>query len=229
MKRQHLVVITGAGMSAESGISTFRDNNGLWNNYKIEEVATPQAWATNPQLVLDFYNVRRVELAQSEPNKGHRLLKKLEKMFDHVSIITQNVDDLHERAGSSNILHLHGELNNIRCIGHEMTTKSIPGKKIKLGDCCENGHQYRPDIVWFGEDVPAIEEAIELTQSATCVLVIGTSLSVYPAAGLINLNENAPVFYIDPKARDNYYKNDVTLIEENASKGIEQFINEYLK
>lgn len=228
MNRQHLVVITGAGMSAESGISTFRDNNGLWNNYKIEEVATPQAWHTNPQLVLDFYNMRRVELAQSKPNKGHLLLKKLEKMFDRVSIVTQNVDDLHERAGSKEVLHLHGKLNSIRCVGPEMETKSISGKEIHLGDCCTNGHQFRPDIVWFGEEVPAMNQAFEITQSASCVLVIGTSLSVYPAASLIHVQPHAPIFYIDPRARENYLENDVTLIEQNASSGLEYFINKYL-
>lgn len=193
-----IVVLTGAGISAESGIKTFRDADGLWEGHDIMEVASPIGWNKNPTLVLDFYNKRRAQLLTVQPNKAHEILAELEKQFN-VHIITQNVDDLHERAGSSSILHLHGELLKVRSVSNE---KNIMHWKtdLKLGDCDEKGNQLRPHIVWFGEAVPLIEKAIEIVETADILVIIGTSLQVYPAAGLMNyVNQNVPVYYIDPK------------------------------
>lgn len=193
-----IVVLTGAGISAESGIKTFRDADGLWEGHDIMEVASPIGWNKNPTLVLDFYNKRRAQLLTVQPNKAHEILAELEKQFN-VHIITQNVDDLHERAGSSSILHLHGELLKVRSIANE---KNIMHWKtdLNLGDCDEKGNQLRPHIVWFGEAVPLIEKAIEIVETADILVIIGTSLQVYPAAGLMNyVNQNVPVYYIDPK------------------------------
>jgi NAD-dependent deacetylase len=214
-----LVVLTGAGMSQESGIRTFRDMDGLWEEYNIEDVATPQAWAKNPELVNQFYNDRRKQLLESKPNAGHYGLASLEKEFD-VRIITQNIDDLHERAGSKNILHLHGELKKARSSVDENLIYDIDGWELKIGDKCKKGSQLRPHIVWFGEAVPKIEEAIEITQQADIFVVIGTSLNVYPAAGLLNyVSKNTPLFLIDPNPV-NVYVN-VTFIQEKASRGVE--------
>lgn len=193
-----LIVLTGAGISAESGIKTFRDSDGLWEGHDVMEVASPQGWQNNRELVLDFYNKRRQQLHTVEPNAGHKILAELEQHFD-VHIITQNVDNLHERAGSSKVLHLHGELLKAR------STKNpdyiLEWKTdINIGDVDDKGHQLRPHIVWFGEMVPALEEAVVLTQKADYFAVVGTSLQVYPAAGLVNFTAvNVPVFYIDPK------------------------------
>lgn len=196
MKR--IVVLTGAGISRESGLMTFRDADGLWNNYRIEEVATYEAWLDNPQLVLEFYNMRRKDLMNVEPNAAHFALKKLEDKFD-VRIITQNVDDLHERAGSSNILHLHGELKKVRSTKNADYVTELDGWELKESDCCPQGYQLRPHIVWFGEAVPLYDEAVRITKTADILLVIGTSLNVYPAAGLIHYaNTNCPVYLIDP-------------------------------
>lgn len=193
-----IVVLTGAGISAESGIKTFRDADGLWEGHDIMEVASPIGWNKNPTLVLDFYNKRRAQLLTVQPNKAHEILAELEKQFT-IHIITQNVDDLHERAGSSSVLHLHGELLKVRSVANE---KNIMHWKtdLNLGDCDEKGNQLRPHIVWFGEAVPLIEKAIEIIETADILVIIGTSLQVYPAAGLMNyVNQNVPVYYIDPK------------------------------
>lgn len=225
-----LVILTGAGMSAESGISTFRDSNGLWNNYPVEEVATPEGFAANPQLVLDFYNYRRKELLQSEPNDGHKGLATLEKYFK-VYIITQNVDNLHERAGSNHIIHLHGELMKSCSVNN--TNKSFPispeNPDIKLGDKAPDGGQLRPYIVWFGEAVPKIEEAIQYVESSDIFAVIGTSLNVYPAAGLLNyIKKGQPIFLIDPK-EVNTHRNDIEYIKTGASEGVKILIERLKK
>ncbi|MGC3976922.1 MAG: NAD-dependent deacylase [Paludibacteraceae bacterium] len=198
MKR--IVVLSGAGMSAESGISTFRDSGGLWEQHRIEDVATPEAFQRNPELVLDFYNQRRKQLFDVKPNDGHLILAELENTLE-VQIITQNVDNLHERAGSKNVLHLHGELMKVRSTGSggEIFELSQEKPEIHIGDKCPKGYQLRPHIVWFGEAVPEIENAIKITQTADMLVIIGTSLQVYPAAGLINYApDETPVYVIDP-------------------------------
>ncbi|HQF37819.1 MAG TPA: Sir2 family NAD-dependent protein deacetylase [Opitutaceae bacterium] len=183
--RPKIVVLSGAGMSAPSGLATFRDSNGLWANHRVEDVATPEAWHRNPQLVLDFYNQRRAQACAAEPNAGHRALADLERRYE-VVVITQNVDNLHERAGSSRVIHLHGELTKVRSTADESLVYDIGAKPIQLGDKCERGSQLRPHIVWFGEAVPLIEDAADELRDAAKVLVVGTSLQVYPAAGLVS-------------------------------------------
>jgi NAD-dependent deacetylase len=217
-----LVVLTGAGMSAESGISTFRDSDGLWEKYKVEEVATPEAFVENPTLVLEFYNQRRRQLYACEPNEGHRGLAALEKDFD-VQIITQNVDNLHERAGSTKVLHLHGELTKACPADNLRTACDIPpGVDLHLGDTDSRGVQLRPFIVWFGEAVPMIEPAIEEVEKSDILVVIGTSLNVYPAAGLLNYAQAGhPVFLIDPKDVATYRK-DIHYIRTGACEGVKQ-------
>ena len=187
MKMKKLVILTGAGMSAESGFSTFRDSGGLWEKYNVEDVASPDGWERNPEMVLDFYNRLRKQLMQAKPNAGHQGLYELEHDYD-VKIITQNVDDLHERAGNHNVLHLHGELMKVRPVNreNEIYTLTPENCEIHLGDKDKNGIQLRPHIVWFGEPVPMIEKAIEWTEEADIFVIIGTSLNVYPAAGLIH-------------------------------------------
>ncbi|HET7732195.1 MAG TPA: NAD-dependent deacylase [Paludibacter sp.] len=220
-----LVVLTGAGMSAESGISTFRDSGGLWEKYKIDDVATPDAWRKNPALVLDFYNQRRKQLFTVEPNAGHLGLVELEKYFD-VHIITQNVDNLHERAGSTNILHLHGELMKVRSTGDHEEVYDVSPEKIEVypGDKCPKGYQLRPHIVWFGEAVPEIENAIHLAEEADIFLVIGTSLNVYPAAGLVNyVRSGVPIYLIDPNEIQSLPSH-ITVIPKGASEGIKELI-----
>jgi NAD-dependent deacetylase len=216
-----IVVLTGAGMSAESGISTFRDSNGLWENHDIMEVASPIGWKNNPALVLDFYNKRRAQLKEVQPNKGHEILAELEQNFS-VQIITQNVDNLHEKAGSSSILHLHGELVKVR--GEFSENESIFCETdIYLGDVNENAEQLRPDIVWFGEQVPAIDFAIPHMQNADVVIIIGTSLQVYPAAGLMHYaKSHVPVYYIDPNPATIYdLQNPLEVLPMSASEGME--------
>lgn len=225
--QKKIVVLTGAGMSAESGISTFRDSNGLWENHDIMEVASPEGWKKNPALVLDFYNKRRAQLKEVKPNKGHEILAELEQNFN-VQIITQNVDNLHERAGSSNILHLHGELVKVR--GEFSEDESIFWETdIHLGDVNENVEQLRPDIVWFGEQVPAIDFAIPHMQTADVVIIIGTSLQVYPAAGLMHYaKSHVPVYYIDPNPATIYdLSNPLEILPMSASEGL-QIVKEYL-
>jgi NAD-dependent deacetylase len=216
-----LVVLTGAGISAESGIRTFRDMGGLWEEYDIMEVASPMGWAKNRDLVLRFYNVRRRELEGCKPNAAHTGLAELEKYFD-VEIITQNVDNLHERGGSSSILHLHGELTKARSTGFPELIYDIGYKEIHMGDFCERGSQLRPHIVWFGEEVPFMEKAEKITSEADIFVVIGSSLNVYPAAGLIHYApENASLWLIDPN--DVYFPSGirVNIIKEKASRGVE--------
>lgn len=222
-----LVVLTGAGMSAESGISTFRDAGGLWDQYPVEQVATPEGYAANPELVINFYNERRKQLLQVRPNRGHELLASLEDDFD-VTVITQNVDNLHERAGSSKVIHLHGELtkvtssknpNDVSCI-RELSPENY---EVKIGDLAADGSQLRPFIVWFGESVPMIELAIEQVMEADIFLIIGTSLNVYPAAGLLNyVRTGVPVYLIDLKTVRVPYGREVTVIQKGASEGMEE-------
>ncbi|MDR1516885.1 MAG: NAD-dependent deacylase [Dysgonamonadaceae bacterium] len=222
MKRR-LVVLTGAGMSAESGISTFRDSGGLWDKYPVEQVATPEGFAANPQLVLEFYNTRRKQLLDVKPNEGHLGLAALEKDFE-LRIITQNVDNLHERAGSSQVLHLHGELTKVRSTGDESLVYELSPEnyEVKWGDKCEKGFQLRPHIVWFGEAVPMFDEAVEVARLADVFVVIGTSLNVYPAAGLINyVPRDIPIYLIDPKEVSTSRK-DVFFIRKGASEGVKE-------
>jgi NAD-dependent deacetylase len=214
-----LVVFTGAGVSRESGLKTFRDDDGLWENYSVEEVATIDAWYKNPKLVLDFYNARRRQVIEAQPNIAHLELAKLESFFD-VQIVTQNIDNLHERAGSSNVLHLHGMIDVAKS---SKTGKQLilNGKDIQIGDYCEAGHQLRPDIVWFGEDVPNMEIASEIVSKADLFLIIGTSLNVYPAAGLVHVApDRVPKFLVDPNLqRVNNIKN-LSVISKNATEGV---------
>ncbi len=220
-----IVVLTGAGISAESGIKTFRDSNGLWEGHDVMEVASPQGWYKNKELVLDFYNQRRKQLLQVKPNKAHKLLVQLEKQY-HIEIITQNVDDLHEKAGSTNVLHLHGELLKVRSISNENLVYTWI-KDLKIGDYCKNGSQLRPHIVWFGEAVPMLDKAIEITKKANILVIIGTSMQVYPAASLIHyIPVNTPIYFIDPKPNinNNSYDN-LTVFSEKASIGVEKLIS----
>lgn len=221
MKR--IVVLTGAGMSAESGISTFRDSGGLWEQYRIEDVATPEGFRRNPELVLEFYNQRRKQLFEVEPNEGHKILADLESTFD-MQIITQNVDNLHERAGSKNVLHLHGELMKVRSTGYgsEVFTLSKDNIEIHVGDKCPKGYQLRPHIVWFGEAVPEIENAVSITQTADMLVIIGTSMQVYPAAGLINyVPYKTPIYVIDPNEIRVSDKN-IVHIKKGAGEGMKE-------
>lgn len=218
-----VVVLSGAGISAESGIKTFREMGGLWEEYDVMEVASPQAWESNPEIVMRFYNERRKKLLEAAPNEGHKGLVELEKYFD-VQIITQNVDDLHERAGSKNILHLHGELKKARSTIDPNLVYEINGWELKFGNVCERGSQLRPHIVWFGESVPAITEAARICETADIFVVLGTSLNVYPAAGLIDYAPpGIPIFLIDPNDVNTSYKN-VNFIKEKASVGVRQLI-----
>lgn len=225
--KKNLVVLSGAGMSQESGLRTFRDMGGLWEEYDVTEVATPEAWQRNPELVMRFYNERRKQLYECEPNAGHRGLADLEKDFA-VQIITQNVDDLHERAGSTQVLHLHGELKKARSSVDETLIYDIDGWELKFGQKCARGSQLRPHIVWFGEAVPAMADAVPIVEQADIMAVIGTSLNVYPAAGLINyVRKGTPVFVIDPERPSVYIRN-VIYIQEKAGKGVE-ILKEKLK
>ncbi len=218
---QKLVVLSGAGISAESGIKTFRDMGGLWEDYDIMEVASPQGWASNPELVQKFYNDRRKQLLECRPNRAHIGLVELEKYFD-VEIITQNVDDLHERAGSRKILHLHGELRKAQSTKYPDLVYDIEGWEIKYDDRCEKGFPLRPHVVWFGEPVPAMEPAIEITSQADVMAVIGTSLNVYPAASLVDFAPaGTPVYLIDPNEVIYSGKSSIEVIKENAGKGVE--------
>lgn len=216
-----LVILTGAGMSAESGIKTFRDSGGLWEEHRVEDVASPMGWALNRKLVLKFYNDRRRQLAGSEPNAGHIGLAALEKYFA-VHIITQNIDNLHERAGSTRVIHLHGELTKARSTKDPSLIYDIGYNDIKEGDKCDLGSQLRPHIVWFGEAVPMIEEAVKITSEADIFVVTGTSLNVYPAAGLIEyVPEGTPLWLIDPNDVPVPSGINVEVIKEPAGKGVE--------
>lgn len=224
---KNLVVLTGAGMSVESGFSTFRDAGGLWDQYPVEQVATPEGFARNPELVINFYNGQRKHLLTSKPNRGHELLAEMEKDYN-VTIITQNIDDFHERAGSSNIIHLHGELTKV-CSSRDPNNPHFIKKlkpeeyEIKYGDKAGDGSQLRPFIVWFGESVPEIERAVEYVEKADIFVIIGTSMVVYPAAGLLNYApEDAKIYLIDPKpVKTNSYHH-VHFIQKGASAGVEE-------
>ncbi|HVV04445.1 MAG TPA: Sir2 family NAD-dependent protein deacetylase [Puia sp.] len=225
-KKKKLVVLTGAGISADSGLKTFRDSDGLWEGYDVTEVATPGAWRANPQLVLDFYNMRRRDVGKVAPNAGHIGLAELEKDFD-VHIITQNIDDLHERAGSTNVLHLHGEIFKMRSEADESLVYDIR-EDILLGQLADDGAQLRPHIVWFEEPVPMIQEAIPLVRSADVFVIVGTSLVVYPAAGLVDFARTwIPKFIVDKKIPHNSAIPGMVTIEHPASIGV-QLLREQL-
>ena len=222
--KKHIVVLTGAGISAESGLKTFRDSDGLWEGYDVQEVATPRAWKKNPQLVLDFYNMRRADVAKAKPNAAHRGLADLEKDFD-VTVITQNIDDLHERAGSTNVVHLHGEIFKMRS---ELDTSLIYEirEDILHGQFADDGAQLRPHIVWFEEEVPMINIAAQIATEADVFVVIGTSLAVYPAAGLVNYAPRfAPKFIIDKNIPEVSYISNLTRIEMPATTGVKELQN----
>lgn len=222
MQKPHLVVLTGAGISAESGLKTFRDSDGLWEGYDVTEVATPRAWRRNPQCVLDFYNQRRRDVAAAKPNGAHYALAELESDF-RVSIITQNIDDLHERAGSRNVLHLHGEIFKMRSETNPDLVAEIRGD-MQLGDLAEDGAQYRPAIVWFEEPVPLIQAAIPIVESADLFVVVGTSLVVYPAAGLVDYTRpGIPLYVIDKKIP--YVRGQVTALEKPATEGMRELLS----
>lgn len=230
-KQPTICVFSGAGMSAESGISTFRDSNSLWENYSIEEVATPQAWAKDPDMVTAFYNARRKNILEAEPNDAHRAIAALESFAD-VQIITQNIDDLHERAGNSKILHLHGQIRMAKSSGPnaEKAYYPIDGWELTENDVCPEGYRLRPHVVWFGEAVPAYDEAARLLAEADVLIVIGTSLQVYPAAGLIHFADNAQErFLIDPKADQLDVPANFEKINAVASEGMQQIIDRLKK
>ncbi len=225
--KKKLVVLTGSGISEESGISTFRGNRGLWEGHDIMEVATYSAWENNRELVLDFYNKRRKAAIAAQPNEAHKMLVELEDYFD-VTVITQNVDNLHEKAGSSHVIHLHGELFKSRSTSDENLIYDVEGWELKIGDTCEKGSQLRPHIVWFGEAVPMIEEAIEYVEFADFFLVVGTSLLVYPAADLINYTRNAiPKIIVDVQIPELVKNSNIIEFEMKASEGMEK-VKEYL-
>jgi NAD-dependent protein deacetylases, SIR2 family len=226
MPKKKIVVLTGAGMSAESGLKTFRDANGLWEGHDVMEVASPQGFARNPELVLEFYNQRRRQLLEVSPNLGHSALAQLEQQFD-VSIVTQNVDNLHEQAGSSHVVHLHGELFKVRSTRDENYVLDWK-KDLVLGDMDYAGHQLRPHIVWFGEMVPLLETAAEITQQADLLIIIGTSMQVYPAASLIHYADHqTPIYFVDPKptVRASDFGN-LTIIQKTAVEGVPPLVEE---
>ncbi len=224
-----VVVLTGAGVSAESGLKTFRDHDGLWHNHRVEDVATPEAWLRDMDLVLEFYNERRKGLLEAQPNPAHRALAKLEEKYD-VQVITQNVDDLHERGGSTKVMHLHGELKKARSTADPSLVYDIKGWELKRGDLCEKGSQLRPHIVWFGEPVPLIVEAADLCTRADILLVIGTSLQVYPAAGLIHyVFQGAPKYLVDPKAVAMPLVENLTVIRKTAGEGVPELVSRLLE
>jgi NAD-dependent deacetylase len=227
--KKRVTVLSGAGISAESGISTFRDSNGLWENHRVEDVATPEAWHRNPELVLEFYNLRRKQLLEVEPNAAHLAITKLQEQFE-VQVVTQNVDDLHERAGNQNVLHLHGELKKVRSTAHPHTVYDLEDWELKMGDMCENGHQLRPHIVWFGEEVPNLYTAAELVSTSDAIIIVGTSLNVYPAAGLYQYApESCPIWIIDPKANELRYPDSITPLNEKAGAAMPRLVRSFLE
>lgn len=224
-----IVVLSGSGISAESGIPTFRDAGGLWEGYNVMEVATPEGWAKNPKLVLDFYNQRRKAAMEAQPNPGHLALVELERYYE-VVIITQNVDNLHEKAGSKNVIHLHGELTKCRSTADETLIYHIGGQEIKLGDVCEKGSQLRPHIVWFGEMVPMMEVAYAEAMSADEFIVVGTSLQVYPAAGLLYyVGNDVPIYIVDPHTPEYQRAPNITPIQEAASTGLPKVVKQLIE
>ncbi len=227
--KKKLVVLTGAGISAESGIATFRDSGGLWEGHRVEDVATPEGWQKNPAMVLEFYNERRKKALDVKPNRGHEVLVELEQHFK-VTVVTQNVDDLHERAGSTKIIHLHGSLFESRSTKDESLIYPIKGWELKMGDTCERGSQLRPNIVWFGELVPMMDVATDHASQADIFLVVGTSMVVYPAAGLIHyVPVESPKFVVDPKIPEVGSIPYVTMIADKASTGMEKVKMQLLK
>jgi len=222
-----IVVLTGAGVSAESGLKTFRDSDGLWENYRVEDVATFSAWQRQRTVVLEFYNQRRKQVLEANPNAAHLAIADLEKGYD-VTVVTQNIDDLHERAGSSQVLHLHGQIRKSRSTADENLIYDIDGWELKEGDKCAKGSQLRPHIVWFGEMVPELNRAAHIVSNADIVLVIGTSLQVYPAAGLVDFApSDAKKYYIDPKA--SAIRNDFIVIEEKAGVAVPKVVNDLMR
>ncbi|MBA3665646.1 MAG: NAD-dependent deacylase [Bacteroidetes bacterium] len=229
VSKKRLVIFTGAGISAESGLKTFRDQGGLWEQYRIEDVATFEAWANNTPLVLDFYNQRRKQVMEAKPNAAHKFIADLQKDFD-VSVITQNIDDLHERAGSKKVLHLHGEIMKVRSSVDEKLIYPLKKWEIKLGEFCEKGSQLRPHIVWFGEMVPEMENAYMIAEKADLFVVVGTSLNVYPAAGLLNyVNHNVPKWLVDPGEFNLDYIRNLHHIKQTAVNGVEELKKELSK
>ena len=225
---KNLVILSGAGMSAESGVKTFRDNDGLWQNYRVEEVASPIAWHRDPELVLEFYNQRRKQLFEVEPNDGHWALVRLEEKYN-VRIVTQNVDDLHERAGSSNVMHLHGELKKSRSTIDSDLIYTMDQWELKLGDKCEKGSQLRPHIVWFGEAVDMIGPAAEVVSTADILIIVGTSMVVYPAAGLVNyVSDDVEKYYVDPQAFMVPGISNLKIIKEKAGIGLPELVDKLL-
>ncbi|SDD23097.1 NAD-dependent deacetylase [Mucilaginibacter pineti] len=223
-----VVVLTGAGISAESGLKTFRDSDGLWEGYNIQDVATPEAWEWNPVLVQNFYNERRKSVLEAKPNAAHYALAKLEEQYD-VTIITQNIDDLHERAGSTNVIHLHGVITRSQSSIDPRLTYPINGWEIKMGELCELGSQLRAHVVWFGEDVPMIAPAATICADAEVFMLIGTSLAVYPAAGLIRyVAKNVPKFIIDPKIPDVGTGGNIIKVQEKATVGVPAVVEQLL-
>lgn len=224
LMKKKLVVLTGAGISAESGLKTFRDTDGLWEGYNVYDVATPEAWKKNPDLVQDFYNERRKQVLAAQPNDAHHGLVELEKYYD-VQIITQNIDDLHERAGSTNVIHLHGVITRSQSDLNPGLTYPIDGWEIKMGDRCELGSQLRAHVVWFGESVPMIETASEICESADIFVLVGSSLAVYPAAGLINfVPSQSPRYIIDPRIPEVRNRKQVIRIEKTATEGVKELL-----
>ena len=220
--RKKLVVFTGAGMSQESGIQTFRDSGGLWEQFSVEDVATPEGWKKNPELVLEFYNQRRKQIIESQPNAGHLSLAAMEEKYE-VNIITQNIDDLHERAGSTHVLHLHGEILKARSTFNNQLVYPLSDWRLNKGDRCEKGSQLRPHIVWFGEDVPMMDSAIEIVSAADIFVIVGTSLNVYPAANLVEyVPAFCPKFLIDPGDFSAQRLTNLTHFKEIASVGLNQ-------
>ena len=224
-----LVVLSGAGISAESGLKTFRDSDGLWEGHDVTEVATPEGWRKNPELVLEFYNQRRKQALEAKPNKAHQILAELEDRF-HMTVITQNVDNFHEQAGSSRVLHLHGQLFECRSQADESLVYEMDSWELKLGDLCEKGHQLRPNIVWFGEAVPMMEEAADVVEQADILVIVGTSLVVYPAASLVHYaRQNAPVFVVDPNQPLMNKRPNLHFIRDKATSGMAQLKEVLLK
>ena len=225
----NLVVLTGAGISAESGLKTFRDSDGLWEGYNIEDVATPEAWEWNPSLVQDFYNMRRKSVLEAKPNAAHYALAKLEGKYK-VTIITQNIDDLHERGGSTDVVHLHGIITRSQSSKNPNLTYPIDGWELKMGELCELGSQLRAHVVWFGEPVPMIDKAAQICAQADIFMLIGSSLAVYPAAGLINfVPSHVPKYIVDPKIPSVYGIGSMVKIEEKAAIGVPRLVEELLK
>ena len=221
---EKITVLTGAGISAESGLKTFRDSDGLWENHRIEDVAPPDAWDRDPELVLKFYNERRKQVNLAQPNKAHQLLADLEKNYE-VNIVTQNIDDLHEKGGSTKVHHLHGEINKARSTVDPSLIYDLNHWEMKMGDTCDNGSQLRPHIVWFGEPVPMIDQVIHFFEIADKIIVIGTSLGVYPAAGLINYTSpGIEKYYIDPMGVSNMGRDDFTVIAKKAVDGLSELV-----